>query len=30
MTIDYHFNGQLMSSLLICRCPMSHDRMNYT
>jgi hypothetical protein len=30
MTIDYHLNGQLMSSLLIFKCPMSHGTMQYT
>ena len=30
MTIDHHLNGQLMSSLLIFKCPMSHGTMKYT
>jgi hypothetical protein len=28
--IDYHLNDQLMSSLLIFKCPMSHGTMKYT
>ena len=30
ITIDYHLNGQLVSSLLIFKCPMSHGTMKYT
>ena len=30
ITIDYHLNGQLMSGLLIFKCPMSHGTMKYT
>ena len=28
--MDYHLNGQLMSSLLIFKCSMSHGTMKYT
>ena len=28
--IDYHLNGQLMISILIYKCPMSHGTMKYT
>jgi hypothetical protein len=30
ITIEYHLNGQLVSSLLIFQCPMSHGTMKYT
>ena len=30
ITIDYHLNGQVMSSLLIFKCSMSHGTMKYT
>ena len=30
ITIAYHLNGQLMSSLLIFKCPLSHVTMKYT
>ena len=29
-SIDYHLNGQLMISILIYKCPMSHGTMKYT
>jgi hypothetical protein len=30
ITSDYHLNGQLVSSLLIFICPLSHGTMKYT
>jgi hypothetical protein len=30
LIIDHHLNGQLMNSLLIFKCPMSHGTMKYT